>query len=198
MHKLIKNKKGFTLAELLVAVIVALLIILIVSSVFLLNQRLIRKSNLKAELTQNARIILDLMAREIRQANEIVTILPADDSDPGLVAHEIKFEDGHTNTQIQYIRYYLDSTDFKRQIIAYYFNANCGGPCPPLDPSYYVYWDDVDGFGPPDQTVKEDKIIGENFSNINLFGTDNVNVELILTKKGEQVEMESIINPRNN
>jgi prepilin-type N-terminal cleavage/methylation domain-containing protein len=192
-----KNKKGFTLTELLIAVIIALLIVLIVSTIFVLNQKVLRKSNIKAELTQNARITLDLMAREIRQAEEIVTTLPPNDSDPGLIAHELQFEDGQIDTHIQYIKYYLDNSDLKRQIIIYYFDASCGGPCPPSDPSYYVHWDDTDPFGGPIEEILEDRIIGEYFSNLDFYDPDKINADLILQKQNEQIKIKSIIHPRN-
>lgn len=184
-----KKDAGFTLPELLVSVIIALLILLIISSIFSLNQKVFRKSNIKAELVQNARMTLDLMAREIRQAKELVTPLPPDDSNPSLVAHELQFEDGHTESRIQYIKYYLDGTDLKRQIIVYYFS--------PPGPPNYVYWDDFDAFGPPVKEVLEDRIIGENFNNLDFYGEDNIHVELILEKRNESIRMESIINPRN-
>lgn len=184
----LKEQKGFTLAELIISVVVGLLIVIIVANIFLLYQRVFRKSNTKAELIQNARITLDLMAREIRQASEIITILPIDDSNPALIAHELQIEDGHTSSQIQYIKYYLDSSDLKRQIIVYYFNT---------DPSTYVYWDDVDIFGNPEESILEDRLIGENFSSINFYGDDNINIKLILDKQEEIVEIKTIINPRN-
>lgn len=185
---LIRNKKGFTLTELLISVVIGLLIMLIVSAIFVLNQRVVRKSNTKAELTQNARITLDLMAREIRQANEIVTILPVDDFDPNLIAHELQFEDGHQTNFIQYIKYYLSGTNLKRQIIVYYFDT---------DPSTYVHWDDIDPFPPLGQTTLEDRIIGENFSSLDIFGQGSINIELIMTKNKERVDIKTIINPRN-
>lgn len=189
MSSKFKSGAGFTLTELLISVIISLLILLIISSFFILDQKTLRKSNITAELVQNARITLDLMSREIRQAMEIVTILPIDDSDPGLIAHELQFEDGHAESQIQYIRYYLDNDEFKRQIIIYYFDT---------DPFTYVYWDDIDAFGPPIPDVIEDKIIGENFSNIDFYGDDNIDIELTLQKRGEEIEIKSIISPRNN
>ncbi len=183
-----KKQKGFTLSELLIAVLIGLVVLIVVGSAFILNQKVIRKSNTKAELIQNARITLDLMAREIRQAKEVVTVLPPDSSNPELIAHELQFEDGHTNYQIQYIRYYLDGTDLKKQIIVHYFETN---------PSIYVEWDDVDAFGPPESEVLEDKLIAENFSSINFFGAENIHIEMTLLKKNEGVKIESIINPRN-
>lgn len=192
MHKfskLTRKQRGFTLSELLITVLIGLLIVIIVTTAFSLNQKVFKKSNIKAELVQNGRVTLDLMSREIRQANKIVTILPPDDSNPDLVAHELKFEDGHTDFQIQYIRYYLDGDNLKRQIIVYYFFET--------DPPTYVYWDDIDAFGPPRQSILEDKLIGENFSNLNFYGQDNINIELILKKYNERVEIKSVINPRN-
>jgi len=43
----------------------------------------------------------------------------------------------------------------------------------------------------------EEKLIGENFSNLSFYGQDGVNIEFILEKNNEKIEMKSIINPRN-
>lgn len=183
----LKQQKGFTLTELLVAIIIGLLITILISSVFILNQRVIRKNNLKSELTQNARITIDLMSREIRQAKKIVTTLPADDSTPPLPS-SLLFEDGHVTSQIQYIKYELSGTELHRKVIVYYFDAA---------PSSYVKHDDVDGFGAPNELEIEDKIIGENFSSIDFYGIENITVIMDLTKQGESIIMQSLINPRN-
>ena len=176
------------MAELIISVMIILLILIIIASVFSLNQKVFRKSNLKAELDQNARITLDLMAREIRQAKALVTALPADNSNPALVPHEIQFEDGHNTTQIQYIRYYLDGGNLNRQTIVYYFDTS---------PGVYVRYNDVDAFGAPESNILEDKVISENFSALDFYGTENITIDLTLTKRGEQVQIRSIINPRN-
>src|SRR3989338_5171957 len=157
------DRHGFTIAELIIAIFIGLLLILTVSSIFILNQRTFRKSNIKAELAQNARIVIDLMSREIRQAKSIVTALPADDSDPTAVVHELKFEDGHVTSHIQYVRYYLNGTILQRQILAYYFNT---------DQTTYVRWNDVNQFGSPTESIIEDKVVCEHFSQINFYGTD--------------------------
>ena len=185
----VHSPAGFTLAELLISIVIGLLILIIVSSAFVLNQKVFRKSNLKAELAQNGRITLDLMARELRQAKNIVTVLPADSSDPSLVKHELEFEDGHNTATIQYIRYYLTGTNLYRQIIGYYFAT---------EPTVYVHWNDVDPFGGPSQSILENKLIGENFNSVSFFGTNDITIQLILTKQNEQMKMESIINPRNS
>ena len=184
----LKNQSGFTIAEVLVSIIIGLIILTLVGSIFILSQKVIRKNNTKSELTQNGRITIDLMSREIRQAREIVTVLPIDDSSPPL-PHELQFEDGHTTSQIQYIRYYLSNNNFNRQIIVYYFNS---------DPTTFVRWDDIDGYGLPTASTTQDRIIGENFNNINFYGNKNININFDLQKNNEQIEMGTIINPRNN
>ncbi|MDD2807070.1 MAG: prepilin-type N-terminal cleavage/methylation domain-containing protein [Patescibacteria group bacterium] len=189
MKKFNNNRQGFTLTELIISMVIALLILIIVSSTFVLNQRVYRKSNTKAELIQNARITLDLMSREIRQATSVVTTLPDDNSIPATVAHELEFQDGHVENTIQYIRYYLSGSDLNRQIVVYYFDT---------DPSTYVTWDDINAFGPPTLRLIEDKTVGENFGALDFYGNGNINIDLTLTKNNEIFQMKSIINPRNN
>jgi len=182
------NHQGFTLAELLISTVISLLLLMTISIIFTSNQKIWRKGNNEAELLQNARIITDLMAREVRQAKEIITVLPADDSNPGLIAHELQFEDGHTESHIQYIRYYLDETGLRRQVIVYYFS---------IDENTYVYWNDSDAFGPPAQKELENRLIGEYFSEINFYGSGQINIDLTLLKNGDAIEMNSQIYPRN-
>ena len=76
MTKAKLNQAGFTLAELLVSLVIIVMIISVVGTTFVFNQRVFRVVSTKAELLQNARIITDLMAREIRQAVSIVTVFP--------------------------------------------------------------------------------------------------------------------------
>ena len=182
------NQKGFTLAEILISVVVVLMILTIVSSIFVLSQRVSRKSNTKAELIQNGRIVIDLMTREIRQGMDIVTTLPADTSNPDLVAHELLFEDGHNTDQIQYIKYYLDGNDLMRQIVVYYFD---------YAPTTYVRWHDNDQFGPPTAHVIDERIIGEFFSSIDFYGDNEINIDIVLEKNSEEIESHSEISPRN-
>ena len=138
---------------------------------------------------QNPKIITYLMAREVRQAVSIVTVLPPDNSDPAAVAHELQFEDGHIIDQIQYVRYYLDGTDLRRQMIVYYFETA---------PAAYVHWDDTDPFGPPESLALEDKLIGEFFSQIDFYGDEEITADLILEKNDKQIEMTVSVQPRNS
>lgn len=183
-----EKNQGFTLVELTIAMVIGLIIIILVTTSFGLAQKIFRKSNTRAELMQNGRVALDLMSRELRQAQTIVTALPADDSNPETIAHELQFEDGHVTSQIQYIRYYLNGGDLYREVIAYCFETDCPN---------YVHWNDVDAFGPPEKQTLEDKIIGENFSNINFYGQDNISLDLNLEKSSEEIWIKAVIKPRN-
>lgn len=85
-------KKGFTLTEMTVVIAIFSLIIATVYLIFVLNQRVYLAGEEMAEITQNGRVILERMTREIRQAKEIVTKLPKERVSP---ANEIIFQDGH-------------------------------------------------------------------------------------------------------
>ena len=184
----LSDHRGFTLAEMLIAITVLVLIVITISGIFVLNQDVFRTTNTKAELLQNARTATDTMGREIRQAVELVTTLPANDSNPAEIAHELEFEDGHTDSQVQYIRYYLDGTDLKRQIKVYYFSTN---------PSVYVHWNDVDPFGGPENTTIDDRLMAEFFSHLDFFGSENITIRMTLEKNRRTIDFQTIINPRN-
>jgi len=185
---ILKRQKGFTLMEVMVSMVIAILILLLISSTFILHQIVFRKSDNQAELTQNARITTDFMSREIRQAKKIVTSLPPNNNNPQLLVDEILFEDGHVSDQIQYIRYYLNNRELRRQIIVYYFDTN---------PTLYVRHDDVNPFGPPTQEVIEEKSIGEHFDELYFFGQTTIGINITLSKNNQVIKMDSVINPRN-
>ena len=137
----IYNTRGFTLLELLISISIFVLVMLTVYSLFSLGQRAYRRGGEEMEIWQNARTSLDRMTREIRQAENIVTVLPPSETDPlNPPVNELQFQDGHDNTEIIYIRYYLDGTDLMRQRLGYYF---------PDTPAVYVKWDSLDSFGNP-------------------------------------------------
>lgn len=164
--KNIKDRFGFTLIEILVAISLFLIIILLVSSFFSLSNRSYNKGVNSAELVQNARVGLDRITREIRQSIDIISILPPDDSNPlNPPISEIMFQDGHNISEIVYIRYYLDGTDLKRDRIEYYFDS---------EPSLKVLYNSVDEFGdPPIEFVIENRVVGEYFKKINFWGQNN-------------------------
>lgn len=180
---------GFTLTELLLAVILTALILLLVLSVYLISQKAYTQGDLRAELNQNGRVILDRMVRELRQASSLVTVLPPDDTNPSLIPSEIQFQDGHQQEFIRYLRYYLEGTDLKRQLIVYYFT---------YEPNTYVTWNAVDSFGnSPEQSVLEDKLVGEYVQDLSFWGENIIYISLTLNKNDKSVSLQTKAYGRN-
>jgi len=85
-------QKGFTFLEMVIVIAIFLLITGVVFSIYFFNSKVYIAGESIAEITQNGRVILERITREIRQAKEIVTDLPEEELDP---ANEILFQDGH-------------------------------------------------------------------------------------------------------
>ncbi|MEK7212726.1 MAG: hypothetical protein AAB686_03545, partial [Patescibacteria group bacterium] len=150
-----------------------------------------RSTNTKGELTQNGRVILDRIARELRQAPGVVTPLPATNNDPETIPDEIIFQDGHDSSQVQYIRYYLDGTDVKRQILGYILPGA-------VEPYIYQYQSAVDQYGQPAVPLTlEDKLAGENFSDLEFWGDRLININLYLSKDSQTETINTSIFGRN-
>jgi prepilin-type N-terminal cleavage/methylation domain-containing protein len=93
----LQNQRGFTLAELLVAVAV---IGLVMAGVFVVQRGGLQAYLLgssRVETQQNARVALDLMTRELRSASSITTITGCTNS----VCTDLTFVDQNANS-IQY------------------------------------------------------------------------------------------------
>lgn len=183
-----KNCRGFALLEIIVSVSLFVVIIILVNSIFLSSQNSYRANSNMAELSQNARVSLDRMSREIRQAVDVITSLPASKTDPAV--EQIFFQDGHDISRITYILYYLDGSNLMKQIKAYYFDS---------DPSTYVTHDALDYGGyPPDELILEDRIIGEYFSGIKFWSSNGtISIELNLLKNKNSLNVETAVGSRN-
>jgi prepilin-type N-terminal cleavage/methylation domain-containing protein len=187
-------KNGFTLIESLVTIVIFVLIIGAVYGAYVLNQRASREGEDVAELTQNGRVILERMTREIRQAKEIVTNLSATSTN---ATSTIEFEDGHDTSFIHYIRYFKDDNDqtIKREVIGYYFSLSGN----PNNTSTYVTWDTTP---PPGETlattsVESPQIIGEWVSDLKIWKSLTVNIFLTLKKGEKTLNLETKIYGRN-
>lgn len=185
-----KNIEGFTLAETIVAMLVATTIILLVLSIHQLARSIYDVQLDAAERIQNGRVVLDRLTREIRQTPEIVTSLPEAPNNPlNPPPTDILFQDGHTLTPITYIRYKLINSTITHQSVAYEFSAF---------PGDYVFWNTVDQFGnPPNEVLLNEEIIGEWFQTINYSGTDIIQVHAELLRTDEQTTLETKIYGRN-
>lgn len=185
---LAKNKflSGFTLIEILVSMGIGVMIIIIVYVSFITGQRVYKKGVLNAELSQNGRIAMDRIGREIRQTGLIVTPLSPTPLDPP--QNEVLFEDGHTS-DIQYIRYYIYGTDLKRELRHYYLAS---------DPNTWVYHSSTDSLGnPATYTIDSDQIIVQNISFLNFYGENPINMELTVEKEGKKIQYKTKNYARN-
>jgi len=197
MNKFIKqnlikdNFTGFTLLETIASVSLFVIIIILVSNIYLVTQRAYNKNSELAELTQNARVSLDRISRELRQASNIVTTLPETNTDPlDPPTNQIFFQDGHDINQVTYLKYYLDGTNLMREHKAYYFNE---------EPSIYVTYNSFDQAGdPPLEIILEDRIIGEYFTELKFWGSNGlINISLNLQKNQNNFPIKTSVFSRN-
>ena len=186
-----KNHSGFTLIETIITISIAVMIFMLVSAVYVLSQKVYLETDAKAELNQNGRVILDRMVREIRQTPDIITQLPATTDNPEQLPSEIIFQEGHDLTDIRYIRYFMDGTDLKRQIIVYYF---------PSFPDYYVHSYDTgkeEPHDPPVIQVLEERVIGEYLDDIEFWGDGLLGINLYLAKNSQWIILNTAVYGRN-
>jgi len=196
IKKIIKNNlktkmAGFTLFEIIVSISLFTIIIILVSNIYLVTQNTYNKNSDIAELTQNARVSLDRISRELRQSSSIITTLPETDSDPNNPpTNQMFFQDGHDINQITYLRYYLDGTNLMREHKAYYFEE---------EPLVYVVYNSLDqGGDPPSETVLDDRVVGEYFTKLEFWGVNGlINISLSLAKNQNIFAIETSVFSRN-
>lgn len=171
----ISNKTGFTLLETLIGITIGALLLGLVLAVYTLTIRSVQASETRSELTQNSRVIIERLTRDLRQTRALATILPPTADDPlHPPPSTLEILDGHNTAGYRYLRYYLDNASLKRQVKQYYFAT---------DPTVFVPWDAEDDFGnPPLTTVLEDELAGQYVSNLKFYGIDLIYIELTLTK----------------
>jgi len=213
----VKIKNGFTLTELLVTTIIFVIVVGAIYSTQLLSQKAYQQGETTTELTQNGRVILERIVREIRQANEMVTPLPqVPDNPDNPPPSEIEFEDGHTPSPCQqlgsdhyYIRYYIytpanpqDPKELRRQYRVYCFD-DCG-VC-----NTFFRWNDtriVDSIEEKthpcnlkkDCTLgEEENIVGEYLTDLKFWGSGLINISLTLTKDNKKINLSTQVFGRN-
>ncbi len=185
------KQRAFSLIEVIITISIAALIFILISGVYIISQRVYTETDTKAELSQNGRVILDRIVREVRQTPEVVTQLPESNSNPNLLPSEIMFQDGHNTSDIRYIRYFMDGTNLKRQTIIYYFAASS---------TAYVHFFDTDSDPPysqPIQQTLDEKIIGEYIDDIEFWGESLININLYLTKNNKNIIINTSVYGRN-
>jgi len=195
---------GFTLIEVMITLNIFIFVFVACFAVYFLAQKFYQKAENRAETLQNGRIILERLNREIRQAVEIVSAFPQSPdlpSNPPL--SEIEFEDGHTpspfaylGSDYYYIRYYLNegTNEVIRQDRVYCFEE-CG-VC-----LSYVRWNDFQIQGEeqisPLACDLEERVIGEYVTGLAIWGSNLIDITLILEKNNEIVNLKTKIAGRN-
>ena len=99
--KVLKKKYqnlGFTLVELLTTVAIFFIIIGAIYTVHILSQRAYREGERAAEITQNGRVILERMVKEIRQAKAIAMEISEERAGS---TSTIIFQDGHLSSTFE-------------------------------------------------------------------------------------------------
>lgn len=182
--------RGFTLVEVLVVIVTSTLLLIALYSVYVVNSRSYRQSVNQQELAQNARISLERMSRDIRQAERIVTTLPSTATDPlNPPPSYIQFQDGHETTKIQYIKYYLTDHNLKRQLIHYAFSSA---------PNTWVAWNAQDAFGNlPNESIDEDVIKADKISALKFYGGKVIEIELQVTNEVNTFDFRTKVWGRN-
>lgn len=204
---MISNRRsniGFTLVEVLVTITIFILVSIAVFNLFSFSQRFYSQGTTRAELLQNGRVILERMAREIRQAEEIVTPLPQISDNPDSPPFsEIEFQDGHDPSPYEqlvsdyyYIRYYLSTStgEIYRQYRVY-----CFDPCSICDT--YFQWNDTiienEEIVYPIFCNLEEKIIGEYVDDLKFWGAGLIDISLVLKNRGQKLDLHTILFGRN-
>lgn len=182
------ENKGFALMELLVTIVILVLISAAIYASFSLSQRAYRESEISAEVTQNGRVIMERMTRDIRQARNITGNLPEEESS---AAEEIIFEDGHTSEQYHYVRYFKINAIIKREVSGYYFS---GDPMETLVPYNSL---PPSGQSLLTKTLEQARTIGECVSILRIWKSEVINVDLGLTKNNKALYLETKILGRN-
>jgi len=191
---------GFTLTEMIVAITIFVLIVVSISSIHSLSQKSYRETEAMAEITQNGRVILERMTREIRQAKEMVTELGDTEAE---ATSTIEFEDGHIPSLCEnlapgsdhyYIRYYLNSQskEVKRQCRVYVFDPFCAT-------TTYYRWNATRETTPTTTNPcnLDDKTIGEYVDSLGFWGLSLINASTTLEKEGKSINLRTKVYGRN-
>lgn len=123
------KRHGFTLVELILAASIASVLAGLTAASYIAIQRLVVRGQDDLVAAQTARVIIDRVSRDLRQAETVVNLIPPD-SASGLTT--LEFEDGHEVDPAgpTYITYSLEGTTVRRNRHYYYLQSNPGQRLP--------------------------------------------------------------------
>lgn len=184
-----RGKRAFTLTEVLIVITFLVVIIEVVYTAYVLSQKSYYEGVQRAEVSQNGRVILERITRELRQAKEMVTELSDSEAQ---ATSTIEFEDGHATTSYNYIHYYQEGSEVKREVKKYYF---------PSDPNTFLAWNTTSPTEVLTATTTDGPaVIGEHLSasgGLKFWGDYVVNVRLSLEKGSQQLSLLTKVLARN-
>ncbi len=178
--------KGYTLAELLIALAIFALVVVAIFSFLLTAQRVSREGENIAEISENGRIILKKITRELRQTREIVTDLPATSA---ATTDTLEFEDGHRQEPYHYIHYFKEENEVKREVKRYYFPSN---------PQEFLPWTATSSEEDLSVAITEGPtVVGRYVSKLEFWGEPAVNILVSLEKEGKEADYQTKVFGRN-
>ena len=177
-------RTGFTLVELLVAIIISSILIGVTVQTYTLFRKAVVQDESRSQLNQNGRVALDRLTREIRLTPELLTIFPANVADNSVVQpEEIEFQDGYVSVMdtsyLTYHRYYLNGTTLELDIKQYYFASQ---------PTVRVDAASVDSSNnPPISQIISTQAIAQEVSSFNLYGRKPLQIVLTTSDNFNQL-----------
>lgn len=179
---------GFTTVEVAVTLAILSLVMGAIYGTYYLSQKTYQKQEVMTEMTQNGRVILERLVREIRQASELATELPTEEA---LATSTLVFEDGHIAEPYHYIHYFKSDNLIKREILGFYFSGDAEQTLVP--------WDAAPPQGQTVQikTLQEAQTIGEYVSLLKFWGSQVIEIALDLSKGDSSLQLRTDVFGRN-
>lgn len=117
------TRRGFTLTELVIAAGIASILAGLTATSYISIQRLVVRGEKDLVAAQTARVIIDRISRDLRQAIRITDSVPPDAVS---AISTLTFEDGHDVNPDgpTYITYSLEDTSVRRNRHYYYLESN--------------------------------------------------------------------------
>ena len=177
------SRAAFTLIELLVAMVISSILITATTSVYTLFRKSVTADQAKADITQNGRIAMDRISRELRQTSDIVTDLPQDPADTSVIQPSgIEFLNGHAvvgdSNYLTYNKYYISGGVLKLDVKEYYFASF---------PNTRVVWNTVgSGGSAPVAHVISTQDVADRVTGIHLYDDNNVITMVLTTGDGQR------------
>jgi hypothetical protein len=177
---------AFSLIEVMVAMFIGVLVVEAAYLFFPLGNKIAREGEVLDEITQDARIVLNRLKRELRQSPLIITILPADqDSGVDLIELEDGFPED-TDVTPHYIRYSRTDGVIIRTKLHYENESS---------PGTVVTYDDPSAT----EIVEHTEDIAANAEELKIYSLNNlIKIYIKMSKRDQDIALISTTFPRSS